>query len=681
MSISTINNNESASLVRSKLNQTIQKANDDNRLFIQTTDPLSPQGNENDVVLNINTSEVFLKIDPTTWQSQGNIQGVSVTGQPRSFLYLNDLGEVILAESNLSQQENHLVRSDLTFEPSGPLEGRIEHNHTVAIDGGSDSFLAQSINVVLDGSGDWLAPFSRALNLSFNQPDGVNIGRFSALGANLNLGSDATAQEFRGTQIDINVRDNQTVTDLVGGHSHFISVDSSSTVEDITGFESFIDTTSGSSTERITGFTQRGVINGNTTVFSGLDVSPDISGSLEAFTGAQFSPEIDGPVGNFIGLNISPSVVSSNPTGIVGGITVNFENVNASDSLFTKAIGLNLVECIAFFSSSEDISPAPPDVLPFQFGNLVFRELRGEQSVNTDSVANVFGLNIQVEEDVQIGLGDFGLGLTNNLAFSEIQMGGGSASIQKLAGTINVLVLEEVESGPQGGTIDEAVCYRAAGLINPDSVTNYTVNEFTAFLFEQPQGLPIEADEVWGLKVKDPLAHNFLAGDLIVGGTSETPSNEDIALEIGDGRAVKLTQITESQRDTLDTTSGAGMIALVEDGSSPGLQVFNGFEWVRGSSPSVLWFSIPSDVTLDDSHSTRTAFLTGDAVITLPEWSSVSDGYVVEVVTDGGSHAATFATQGGDTVRNNRTQINGDCSVIRSPQTGLWVTVGEVTEP
>lgn len=91
-------------------------------------------------------------------------------------------------------------------------------------------------------------------------------------------------------------------------------------------------------------------------------------------------------------------------------------------------------------------------------------------------------------------------------------------------------------------------------------------------------------------------------------------------------------------------------------------------------------FTIDDDITLDALHNRKTGFVTADAVITLPEWASAADSYVVEILPSA-AHTITLATQGGDTIRGGSTVVTGDCAIVRSPTSGVWYAVGEVDIP
>lgn len=91
-------------------------------------------------------------------------------------------------------------------------------------------------------------------------------------------------------------------------------------------------------------------------------------------------------------------------------------------------------------------------------------------------------------------------------------------------------------------------------------------------------------------------------------------------------------------------------------------------------------FTIDEDITLDALHNRKTGFVTADAVITLPEWASAADSYVVEILP-ASAHTITLATQGDDTIRGGSTVVTGDCAIVRSPTPGVWYAVGEVDIP
>lgn len=92
------------------------------------------------------------------------------------------------------------------------------------------------------------------------------------------------------------------------------------------------------------------------------------------------------------------------------------------------------------------------------------------------------------------------------------------------------------------------------------------------------------------------------------------------------------------------------------------------------------FFAISGNITLDSTHNGRTGYITGNAVITLPDHAASAAGYGVELVHDTpATHTVTVAPAGTDTVRGSLTTITGDAAVVRTPTAGQWGTIGDVS--
>ena len=93
---------------------------------------------------------------------------------------------------------------------------------------------------------------------------------------------------------------------------------------------------------------------------------------------------------------------------------------------------------------------------------------------------------------------------------------------------------------------------------------------------------------------------------------------------------------------------------------------------------AVRFFGISGNVTLSATHADMTGLISDDADITLPEWSSVSAGYTVELLQDvRAAYNNTVIAQGSDIIRGGRDLLLGDGAVVRSSASGVWITVGE----
>lgn len=151
-----------------------------------------------------------------------------------------------------------------------------------------------------------------------------------------------------------------------------------------------------------------------------------------------------------------------------------------------------------------------------------------------------------------------------------VSMGTGS-TIDRVAGAAFAISLD---SGATGGTIDEVDLCRALAI--PNGAT--TITKLKAYQFDLPFGDP--GTTTWGVYM-EPACHNYMAGDLVVGGapvSADTPANASVGIELNSTtKAILNARMTTTEKNAL--TAIAGM--MVYDSTLNQLSYFNGTVWVN----------------------------------------------------------------------------------------------------
>ncbi len=166
--------------------------------------------------------------------------------------------------------------------------------------------------------------------------------------------------------------------------------------------------------------------------------------------------------------------------------------------------------------------------------------------------ATVSGLDLLgVNTAMLLSMGDNSTVTTSFLGLSAlglpavVAMGTGS-TLDRAAGATFAISLD---AGATGGTITEVDLCRALAI--PNGVT--TITKLKAYQFDLPFGDP--GTTTWGVYM-EPACHNFMAGDLKIGGT-DVVANSSVALEIeSTTKAALLSRMTTTERDALTGVNG-----------------------------------------------------------------------------------------------------------------------------
>ena len=150
-----------------------------------------------------------------------------------------------------------------------------------------------------------------------------------------------------------------------------------------------------------------------------------------------------------------------------------------------------------------------------------------------------------------------------------VQMGTGATIDQVSGGTFAI----SLDPGATGGTIANLDLCRSIAI--PNGTTSIT--RLSGYKFDLPFGDP--GTTTWGFYAS-PTVHNYLAGDLLVGGTAgsdDVVSNSSVAVEVkSTTKAVVLSRMTTVQKNAL--TSIAGMIVF--DTTLNQLSYYDGSSWI-----------------------------------------------------------------------------------------------------
>lgn len=190
--------------------------------------------------------------------------------------------------------------------------------------------------------------------------------------------------------------------------------------------------------------------------------------------------------------------------------------------------------------------------------------------------ATVSGIDlIAVNTAMLMSIGDNATVTSTFLGYSAlglpavVSMGTG-ATIDLVNGATFAISLDAAATG---GAIDGVNMCRALAI--PNGVT--TVTKLKGYAFDLPFGDP--GTTTWGLHVS-PTVHNYMAGDLMVGGTAgsdDTPANASVGIELKSTvKAFLPSRMTTTERDALTAVDGMVLYNTTTDK----LQVRAAGSWV-----------------------------------------------------------------------------------------------------
>ncbi len=189
------------------------------------------------------------------------------------------------------------------------------------------------------------------------------------------------------------------------------------------------------------------------------------------------------------------------------------------------------------------------------------------------TIANddTFGTNtaalMVIGDNVTLTSGPLNIGLAG-LGLPAVISVGASSSVEDVSGAVFALSLDS--GAGAGGSIDNVKLCSATAI--PNGIT--TVTELKGYNFYLPFGDP--GTTTWGVYMEPATAHNFMAGDLIIG-DSDVPTNSSVGLEIDSvTKAMLLSRMTTAERDALTAVNGM----ILYNTTLNKVQVYEGGAWV-----------------------------------------------------------------------------------------------------
>jgi hypothetical protein len=322
-------------------------------------------------------------------------------------------------------------------------------------------------------------------------------------------------------------------------------------------------------------YTPGGTAGSEVVSVTGFAISVQIDSGVS--TATQIKAAIEAALSAAVLVNVTISGVGSNPqvtaaaTNLAGGVYAGqkyaafFDGDVSIDGALTFNGALSVGKLSAFASQAlVDGGGTPSSVhglitQPTVAANVTIAnaDLLG---VNTAALINI-GDNAVVTTAF---LGVAALGLP-----AVLSMGTGS-TVDNVSGAVFAISLD---ASATGGTVDSVYLCRALAL--PNGVT--TINKLYGYAIDLPFGDP--GTVTWGF-YESPGVHNYLQGDLLIGGTAgsdDLVTNSSIALEIkSTTKAFMNARMTTTERNALTAVNGM----QIYNSTTDKLQVYAGGAWV-----------------------------------------------------------------------------------------------------
>lgn len=374
----------------------------------------------------------------------------------------------------------------------------------------------------------------------FNFNPTVTLNKGNAYGVNVNMGG---ITNYAGVQASIVVQDITYTFIQAGSYNNIYTIEYADTVtagsENVTilGNAITVNIESGVSTA--------------TQVKAACDAVPAfISAVSNSITGTPSDPQVAAAATNFAG-GIDPgtrkAALFQGDVEIQGGLS------------FTGGLTLAAINSFAPYTVTSGLGVASVDTLITAPDVPANATITGTDllAINTAMLMTI-GTNATVTSSF---LGYAALGLP-----AVLSMGTGS-TIDQVSGATFAISLD---AGAAGGTVANVDLCRALAI--PNGVT--TLTQLSGYKFELPFGDP--GTTTWGFYSAPTSAHNYFAGDVVVG-TSDTPTNSSVGIELNSTtQAILNARMTTTQRNALTAVNGMQIYNTTDDK----LQVYAAGSWV-----------------------------------------------------------------------------------------------------
>lgn len=290
--------------------------------------------------------------------------------------------------------------------------------------------------------------------------------------------------------------------------------------------------------------------------FQGVSMNPTIT-SLNNFLGVSINPVITTLTGYSQLVSINPTI-SSAPNSSCTGLFVDMSNCSGTGHKAAQLTGD--VQITGALSFSGALSIGQLNAFASQAivnGGGVPGTVHGLISSPTIAANTTVALGdtIGVNTAMLLVVGDNAVvtsalvGLSALALPAVVTMGSGS-SVDQVAGATFALSLDGAATG---GTIANLDLCRAVAI--PNGIT--TVTKCVGYKFDLPFGDP--GTTTWGFYAS-PTSHNYMAGDLLIGGTAysdDVVTNASVALEIkSTTKAAVLSRLTTAEEGALTAIDG-----------------------------------------------------------------------------------------------------------------------------
>ena len=368
----------------------------------------------------------------------------------------------------------------------------------------------------------------------------ITLNKGNAIGIDVSM---SNVTNYAGVQASIVVQDITYTFIQAGSYNNSYTIEYADTV------------TAGNETVTILGFAitvniESGVSTA-TQVKAACDAVPGfISAVSNSITGTPSNPQVAAAATNFAG-GIDPGTKKA--AQFVGDVDI------AGALTFSGALSIGELDSFAPYTVTSGLGVASIDTLITAPSVAASATITGTDllAINTAMLLTI-GASASVTSSF---LGYAALGLP-----AVLQMGAGS-TIDLVQGAVFAISLD---AGAGGGTVDRVDLCRSLAI--PNGIT--TVTELVGYAFELPFGDP--GTTTWGFYSEPSGAHNYFAGDVVVG-SSDTPTNSSVGIELNSTtKAILNARMTTTERNALTAVNGM----QIYNSTTDKLQVYAAGSWV-----------------------------------------------------------------------------------------------------
>lgn len=367
----------------------------------------------------------------------------------------------------------------------------------------------------------------------------VTIYGYSTLVANPTIGTIANSFNYNGVNL------NPTVTTLTGNASAVL-------------FGAYGTYTTLGATSGVQGFNFNPTITtmGATSYCNGANIGGTITTGHGNIFGVTVNQTVSGGDANYDGVSISTSNITT--TGTKAGLRIG----GAAGSLTDTAIESSNGHHNMFYEFEVPTAAAGGQFIGNSIGGSIIIP-DATAVTGTDVIGNSFAYVIHTGDATSSYVKNgFGLAMVGFAGLID-----GDGDVDDISACLGGYA-----AGITGGTINRINNFNAACF---DIGVTGTITEIVNFYGHVLTGSAF-ATTHWGCYMQDDFAHNYFAGDVVVG-TSATPTNASVGVEINSvTKALLLSRMTTTERNALTAVDGM----ILYNTTLSKVQVYEGGAWV-----------------------------------------------------------------------------------------------------